>query len=938
MPLESGSHLGPYEIIALIGVGATGEVYKATDTQQNSTVALRLLPANWAEEPGARERLEHAMQALALLNHPNICAFHDAGRENDRDFLVMDYLEGQTLAQRLQRGALPLDEALKIATAIADALDKAHRGSVLHRNLKPSNVMLTESGIKLLDFGLPTPKLPARSVSRRPAAAPQPAAPNAEPAPTVSVDYMAPEQVEGGEADARTDVFALGTMLYEMITGQKAFEAKTQPMLIAAIVSLELEPVSKFQPASSPALDHLVAQCSAKSPDDRWQTVHAVLLQLQWITADEEGFAAAFAAEQRKRERWNRILFAVAAVLVAAITGPAFLYLRGSTADTEELRFRIPVVGLSPDNMALSPDGKTMALVIQPDNGTSSLYVRFVNSLAYRQLSGTNDAIQPFWSPDNRFIAFVSGGKLKAVEVTGGAPKEICDAMDFLGGTWSRQGTIVFGSTKGLFRVSAEGGKAEALTIVDKQETGHLWPQFLPDGQHYVYLGWSSEPGNRAVYVGALGSKDKSKVMSAESNAIYSAPGYLFFHREATIFAQPFDAAALKPTGQPIHIADQLAFSANGRGDFDVARAADNPVLIYFQGVTATAGRGQTVLRQFAWRSRSGQQTELAGEQGQYGDMDLSPDGRFIAVTRQESGAANADIWVIDWNRGVSTQLTRDSGDNVNPVWAPDGKRIAFTSYRKGNADVYVKNADGVGDDTLLLGSASNEAVEDWSKDGKYLIYLQGDDAFQDIYALPLSIDGKPNGNPIPIVKGHYRKDEPQLSYDGKWLAYTSDKTGGTFQVYVTSFPAASQEIQVSTDGGGQPRWQGDGKELYYRAPDSTVMAVEIKAGTKIEAPNPPKSLFQTNQSNPTTALNPIRHQWAVARDGKRFLVPTGNNQNLPRGGVAAQSSAPRVQGGNFTPSGQAGAQARGRVAAAISTGLTVIQHWTPGTQTGGKQ
>jgi Tol biopolymer transport system component len=820
-----------------------------------------------------------------------------------------------------------LDEALRVAVAIADALDKAHREGLIHGNLRPSNVMLMENGIKVLDFGLPSPKPPAPSAARRSAAGAATEAETSERKPA-SLEYLAPEQLEGGATDARSDVFAFGTILYEMISGKKAFEGKTAQLLIAAIVSLDLDPPSTFEPAAPPALDHLAERCSAKSPEDRWQTAHSVLVQLQWILEGGSGAAAAAAAQRRKRERRLRILLGVAAIVIAAIGGPAFLYLRGATT-SDELRFRVPVVGINPEYMAVSPDGKNMALVVSPDNsGGSSLYVRPVGGLSYRLLAGTTEAVQPFWSPDSRFIAFVSGGKLKAVEMTGGAPKDICGAADFAGGTWGSRGTILFGSSKGLFQVSAEGGNAEPLTTLDKQESGHFWPHFLPDGQHYLYLAWGASVQNRGVYVGALGSKDRTKLMSAESNVAYAEPGYLFFHREGTIFAQPFDASSLKLKAQPIHVADQLRFSgANGRGSFDVSRAAEDGALIYFQGAAAATGRGGTVGRQWAWRTRTGQQTELAGEQGQYGDMDLSPDQKFIAVTRQEIGAANADIWVIDWQRGTSTQVTRDSGDNINPVWSPDGKRVAYTSYRKGNADVYLKNADGVGEETPLLATSTNEAVEDWSKDGRFLIYLAGDD-FQDIYALPMR-DGKPDGQPIAVVKGHFRKDEPQLSYDGKWLAYASDKSGGTFQVYVTSFPAGDQEIQISTEGGGQPRWRADGKELFYRNSDSTVMLADIKAGAKIEAMSP-RLLFVTNQANTNAAINPVRHQWSVAPDGQRFLVPSGNNQIVTRGN-AGQSSAPRVQGGTFAPPGQAGggAGARGRAASQITTGLTVVQHWT---------
>lgn len=903
-----------------------GEVYRASDTRLDRTVAIKVLQPYWEGNPDMKERFDREARTIASLTHPHICTLHDIGREGDTDFLVMEYLEGKTLAERLQRGPLPLDEALKVAIAIADALDKAHRMGIVHRDLKPSNVMLTPAGPKLLDFGLAKPSAAAKAPSGSPVP-PGPARPTRAEVTGQGVivgtlQYMAPEQIEGAEADARTDIFAFGSVLYEMVTGTKAFEGKNKALLMAAIATLELDPLSKTQPAASGALDHVAKRCLEKDPEERWQTAHDLAVQLRWIA--EGGVAGLQPAAARGLDKRVSMFLAGALTLVAVMAAPAFMYLRGSQ-ESEVFQFRIPVSGLSDANIAISPDGQSVALVARPNTQEpSSLFVRPVASPTFLRLGGTDDASLPFWSPDSKTIAYAAGGRLKRVAASGGAPKDIGEAPGFAGGAWNRDGVIVFGSATGLFRVSAEGGKPEAITNVEKEETGHFWPSFLPDGRRFVYLAWAKEAGSRAVFAGALGSKDKSRVTTAESNAVYAAPGYLVFHREATLFAQPFDADTLALEGEPVHIADQLVFSgANGRGHFDVSQ---NGVLLYFQSGGAgagggTAGRAQIPAQNvvFGWSDRTGKQLGPAGEQGAYGDIDLSPDGRFIAVTRQDT-APGADIWVIDWERaGVPTRLTLDPADDINPVWSPTGDRIAFTTYRKGNADVYVKNANGVGAETPLLESSSNEFVEDWSKDGKYIAYKLGQDAFEDLYVLPLSGDDK---KPIPVVTGPFRKDEPQFSYDGKWLAYTSNESGGTFEVYVISFPALDQKLRISAiGGGGQPRWRKDGREIYYKAPDDSVMAVEIKPGPRIEA-GIPRRLFGVPSMQ--SSRDPIRHQWSVRPDGQRFLFRYANGSGALQGGPGGTSTIPffAVAQGNQPAVAQGGQ-------AFVSSGLTVIRGWT---------
>jgi Tol biopolymer transport system component len=911
MPLNPGTAFGPYEILGLIAADAMGEVYKAKHTQLEAVFTLRILPPGFSTDPEKMQRLEREARTIGSLNDPHFCGLREIGRQGDTDFIVTEYVEGTSLAARLKDGALPLDEALNVAISIAEALNIAHRTGITHRDLKPSNVMLSASGVKLLDFGLAEPiteKVGTARYAQSSSITPE------------SIEYKAPEQLEGTESDARADIFAFGVVLYEIVTGTKAFQGKNVPLLVTAIATLDPDPLSKAQPDCPPALDHIAKRCLAKNPDDRWQTAHDLLVQLKWLT-ESGGASLAAALRRQKRERLILAATAAAFFLLALAITPASRYF-GNATPADTFQFRVPVAGLSFSDIALSPDGTMLALVAKPSTqDTSALFVRMVASPTFRKLGGTDDAALPFWSPDSKSIAFASGGRLKRVEASGGAPKDLGEAANFAGGAWSRDGIIVFGSPKGLYRVSAEGGKPELITSPEKQEAGHYWPSFLPDGKHFLYLAWSADAASRSVFVGDLASKNRTRLMAADSNAAYANPGYVLFHREATLFAQPFDAKKLVLTGEPLHVADPVAFtSTNGRGDFDVSQSG---VLTYFQdqgGRGGTSNRAQAVNNyQWGWRDRKGTQIALAGEIGTYGDIDLSPDGKLIAVTQADAGA---DIWVIDWQRaGVSYRVTLDPAEDINPVWSqPTGDRIAFTTYRKGNADIYIKNANGTGPETPLLETPANESIEDWSKDGRYIAYKQGPEGAEDLWILPMFGDKKP----FPVVQGPYHKDEPQFSYDGKWLAYTSDESAGMFQVFLISFPGGEQKIQVSKDGGGQPRWRADGKELFFRSPDNGVMAVDIKPGPRIEA-GVPHLLF--SGSNSAVNRDPRRHQTAVSPDGQRFLMRLA--PGAPGQGRGAQSSVPIIAAQFPGRTGQAAGQAAQAAQGFVSSGLTVIRNWT---------
>ena len=975
MALQSGTRLGPYEILELAGAGGMGEVYKARDTRLDRTVAIKVLPPHASAISDLKQRFEREAQTIGSLKHPNICVLHDIGSEDGVDFIVMEYLQGETLAERMarERGrksgataagtatpasgsspssakapegksakaasqagnsqteapaagrALKISEALGIAVQIADALDQAHQHGVVHRDLKPANVMLLPSSggsgavphVKLLDFGLAKLTRPADAI---------------ESAQTVysdltspgmvlgTVRYMAPEQIEGRAADARTDIFAFGVVLYEMLTGRKAFDGKTQASLIAAIINVDPTPLSALGPIAPRALERLVSRCLAKDADDRWQTAHDLLLQLRWIAGRgaKSGTAAATSARAR-REPWSLAALAAGVLITAGMAWPAYRYLQGP-AEPDELRFRVPAVGLSAADMAVSPDGTTIAMVARPGQESAALYVRPVNAVTFRKLAGTDNASQPFWSPDSSSIGFVAGGRLKKVAAAGTPPQEI-GALDgsFFGGTWGTDGTILYGTPAGIRRISAEGGASETITSVEKPETGHYWPSLLPDGKHYLYLSWTTETDKRAIVVGALGTSDKTRLLAADSNPQY-APGYVLYRRDATVLAQPFDAERLALAGGPVQVAGDIGFNlTNGRGYYSVSQTG---TLIYFQG-SSGAGTGRAGTQagwQFGWHDRTGKLIADAGDSGPYGELDVSPDEQLIAITRQDPGSPGSDIWVIDWQRRVNTKVTLDPADDMNPVWAPDGKRIAFVTYRKGNADIFVKNANGIGPETPLVETPADEFVEDWSKDGRSLVYRQAQGEFEDLYVLPFDAGGKP-GKPFPIIQGPYHKDEPQFSYDGQWLAYVSDESG-RFEVYVTSLPALDQKLKVTDEGGGRPRWRRDSKEIYFMRLQSGVTALDFMPGPKINAGIP--HLLYT--SNAAGGAVPTRHLWDISADGQRILQRTAASLS---GGTAG---VPTLPGNFFISAGQAPAPAQttgATFSAAANNGLTVVRHWT---------
>ena len=932
--MPAGTRLGPYQILEPIGAGGMGEVYKASDTRLDRVVAIKLLTKNWAGDSEMRQRFEREAQIVASLNHPNICVLHDVGQQDGKDFLVMEYLEGEDLAVRLERGPMPVDEALKTAIAIADALDKAHRRGVVHRDLKPSNVVLTAGGPKLLDFGLAKREgaLTGRESARRSPSTPRPIIPSRTQLPTISnlttagaimgtLQYMAPEQLEGLDADGRTDIFSFGALLYEMITGKKAFVGKSRILLMSAIATSQPEPLAVTQPAAPAALEHVVKTCLAKDPEDRWQTARDLLAELEWVAeagshaGARGGAARASAGAEGRREKLARILLAAAAVLVLVAALPAAMYVRG-TRPAEEFRFHIPLSGSAQPydrpgitannsrstagtNFAVSPDGRTLAYVSRADNGEPwALWVRPLGSVTPQKLVAIEDAAphmtQPFWSADSRFIGFVTGGELKKIETTGGPAQDICDAAGFFGGTWNRDNTILFGSAKGLFRVSAEGGKPEAVTTLGPGESGHYWPRFLPDGRRYLYTAWNAEAGKRAVVAGTLGSKETTRVLAAESNAAYAEPGFLLFHRGNAVYAQPFDWKKPALRGEPARVADEIGYIAtNGWSDFAVSPGG---VLVYFQTGSGAAAPSQENMTewQLSWADRTARVLESPGPPGVYRGMEISPDGKRIAVHLHD--ASGGIVMVIE-PRGSTTTLTFDaSHHNSSPIWSPDGARIVYSALQKGKWGLYQTLSSGSGKEELLYESELLKAPMSWSPDGKRIVFWVLDPQNNgDLWVLPLEGDKKPE----PLIASPFNETHAQISPDGKWIAYTSNSTGRP-EVYVQPFPSGSGRYQISFHGGDWPRWRGDSKEIFYHgiavnqdAPPlsnafrgGALFSVEVTAnGAAFEAGNPKPILRTVVVNYPHSGGDYTAY--AVSADGKRFLTPQAANATNPNAGAS---------------------------------------------------
>jgi Tol biopolymer transport system component/predicted Ser/Thr protein kinase len=856
-----------------------GEVYKARDTRLERTVAVKVLPQHLSASPELRQRFEREAKTISQLSHPHICALYDVNREGETEYLVMEYLEGESLAERLGRGPLPLEQTLKFGVEIADALDKAHRQGIVHRDLKPGNVMLTKTGVKLLDFGLAKFQAGGREAAlsggSRLATEAQASQPLTERGTVLGTfQYMAPEQLEGKEADARSDIFAFGAVLYEMATGKKAFSGTSQASLIGSILRDDPPAISEIAPMTPPALNRVVRTCVAKDPEDRFQTAHDVKLQLQWIAegGSQAGLPAPVVARRKNREKLAWAL-AGAAILAAGLA--TFGYLRRAPAQAFRMRSFLlapeksdfELAGVNGGSLTISPDGRQVTFAAKGQDGKAVLWLRSLGELTARPISGTAGATFPFWSPDSRFLAFFADGKLKKVDISGSPPLDLCDAPNGRSGGWSRDSVILFSpdTTTALSQVPAAGGPPMPATTLDaaRGETTHRWATFLPDGKHFLYMAGSHGQGTKsesnAIYVGALGSNEKTLLLQARSNVAY-ASGYLLYMRERVLLAQPFEAGSRRFTGDPVALAEGVHYdTAFFRGVFSVS---EKGLLVYGAGAAGTKSR-------LRWFDRAGKPTgEPIGEAADYDSLAIAPDGSRIAASIVDPGTGTPDIWVFD-SRGVRTRLTFGS-QSAWPVWSPDGARIAYAKVEKQiQTGIYVKSASGGGQEEAVYHSDGTTSPDDWSRDGRFLAldFLKpGGKTKGDIWILPLSGDRKA----YPFVATDFDENGASFSPDGRWVSYISSESGKP-ELYVVPFPGPGGKWQISTGGalfGGG--WVKGGKEIIYQSSDFNLVSVEVNAGASGLEIGSPKVLF--NNSG-----------WAsgtIAPDGERFLGAV-----LPEGG-----------------------------------------------------
>jgi Tol biopolymer transport system component/predicted Ser/Thr protein kinase len=871
MAILPGKTVGPYQILSAIGAGGMGEVYKARDSRLDRTVAIKVLSAHLADRADLRERFDREARTIAGLNHPHICTLFDIGHQDGTDYLVMEYLEGETLAERLKKGPLTMEQVLQYAIEISDALDKAHRKGVTHRDLKPGNIVLTKSGSKLLDFGLAKLRQDSSPAAPFSELATVKGGETAEGTILGTLQYMAPEQVEARPVDARTDIFAFGAVVYEMATGKKAFEGRSQASLIAKILETDPAPISSLQPMTPAALDRLVKKCLAKEPEKRWQAASDVCDELKWIAEPGQGPQAAAPAsggiaKRGVRERLGWLVAAVA-ILVAAALVPAVLYFRRSPAEGRAVHFTVappekhtfPMLGNTPSFISVSPDGSKLAFVAVDPGGHSMLWIRDLDSQSAQPLPGTDGAFMPFWSPDSRFIAFSDISSLKKLAVAGGSAQTLTAPPANGGGTWNRDGVILF--TTGTFgtpilRVTSAGGAAVPVNPLgtSQQEYGHVWPTFLPDGKHFLYLARDPSPEKSAIYAGALDSKDSKLLLNINSMALYSPPGYLLFVRAGTLLAQPFDADRLEFKGDAIPIAEGVQTNLNnGRAAVAVS---ENGVLAY--RIVPAVGQIRLV-----WVDRKGAEQPLAAPDHAYRNPRISPDGQHVAVTIDELGSQE---WVLDIARGTLTRLTFEGSYNGGAAWTPDGKRITFGSDRAGARNLFWQLADGSGGVERLMTNEHTQVASSWSSDGQKVAFEQtAPGTGFDIWVFRL---GDPKAE--PFLQTRFNEIAPRFSPDARWLAYASDESG-RYEIYVQPYPGPGGKWQISTEGGTEPVWARNG-ELFYRNGDK-MMAVETTTRANFSA-DKPKLLFERHYATYNTMP-----AYDVTPDGQRFLLAKTGGQ-----------------------------------------------------------
>ena len=862
MTIVTGTKLGRYEIRSQLVAGGMGEVYRARDTELGREVAVKVLPSSFSADLDRLHRFQQEACAAGALNHPNILSIYDVGKHDESPYVVSELLEGETLRKRIAGSPLAQRRAIDYALQIAHGLAAAHEKGIIHRDLKPDNIFITNDGrVKILDFGLAKltqldgnqaqTEIPTRRVDTDPGVV------------MGTVGYMSPEQLKGRAVDQRSDIFSFGAILYEMLSGRRAFHGESAAETMSAILKEDPPELSDTNKTVSPALERLVSHCLEKNSQARFHSARDLAFALEALSGSAPTSAqttVVSAITARKLTRRELIFASVAALaIVALVAALTFSYFRRTPTEARAVRLLInppEKTGFGP--FAISPDGLRLAFVTTDDSGKSVLWVRPLDSITAQPLPGTEEATLPFWSPDGRFIGFFAGGKLKKVEVSGGTVQTLCNSAVPRGGTWNQDGTILFAPTPNepIFQVSAAGGTPIPLTKLDPshQESSHRWPYFLPDGRHFLYA-INGGPQSQGIYVRSLDGRESRRLLNiANSVVAYGAPGFLLFRQESTLMAQAFDADKLQLSGEPFPVAEQVGYDvASFQTFFSVSQTG---VLVYSSGSYGNS--------QLTWVDRSGKEIGLLEGPGNFIRPWLSPDGKRVAVDGVDP-QGNRDVWLLDLATGQPTRFTFDPAQELFAVWSPDGSRILFSSDRDGPRHIYQKPATGAGKEELLLKTDDNKFPTDWSADGRFIVYTVNDPKTKlDVWVLPMFGDQKP----FPFLQTEANERNGRFSPDGRWIAYTSDESGIN-QIYVQTFPASGGKWQVSTRPGYFVTWRHDGTELFYVASDKKMMAVNVRSEGANFKNGQPMPLFDLR----VPSFNAAVTQFAVTPDGQKFLV-----------------------------------------------------------------
>jgi serine/threonine protein kinase/Tol biopolymer transport system component len=867
-----GARIGVFEILTPLGRGGMGEVYRARDTKLNRDVALKVLPELLALDDDRLARFRREAHVLASLNHPNIAAIYGLEAEGELKALVLELVDGPTLADRIVRGRLPLDEALPIARQIADALEAAHQNGIVHRDLKPANIKVRPDGmVKVLDFGL-AKALESHSIGSDPSQSPTITSPAVTREGIIlgTAAYMAPEQARGKSADTRADMWAFGCVLYEMLTGRRAFPGDDVSETLAAVIRGEPDWHALTDDTPAP-IRRLLRRCLVKDPKGRVTDASIARIEIdEALSGSPDVPPVATTLPRRERFVW-----ASALMVVAALAAAVLVWALRAAPLAGEIRLDIATPPTAdPGSLAISPDGRKIVFVATSD-GVSKLWLRSLESSNAAPLAGTDGAEAPFWSPDSRAIGFftTTDGQLKRIDIDTRSLKVLGNVPIGTGGTWNQDGTILFshlGSGTGILRISETGGEPSAVTrLGGASEPTHQFPQFLPDGRHFLYYTLDAKPPG--VHVGQLDGAETKRLLDADSPAVFAPPGYLLFLRQGTLFAHAFDPVRLEPTGTPFRVADQLEW------DLPPALSASATGILVFRTGSA---RPTSFARPLVWFDRSGKEIRTVRATNPGSRPSLSPDGRQVALMGGIV-AGPPQISLLTLDRDISSRFTSNGTINLDPVWSHDGRQIVFSKANDTGAfDLYSKPTTVDREEELVLATpqgTSASAASDWSSDGKYLLFETTDSKPNfDIWALAMTGDRKP----FPVVQTTFQEKDAQFSPDGKWIAYESNETG-RFEIYLRSFPSGGRAVPVSAAGGAQVRWRRDGKELFYIALDGRLTAVPIQVNSsgQIE-PGAPMPLFATRVGGAVQALE--RQHYVVAPDGQRFLMSTAPDNINP--------------------------------------------------------